>query len=276
MKMKYISMKLGKVSKYSMDKLKKNYENVSAIVFKLYQDEDEVVILLFVPLSVELEVERVLASLNFEEYRFKANYKGTPYEWIDNLSIRKDEINSEIDSIRQELATMKIEHTDEIEKYNSRLSMEYKIEELKSYIVCTNEFFYLTGWVPAYKKNELLNNLAMYEDNLIIIFKGTKDAREGLEPPTCLKNNYIVKPFESVVKLYGIPSYNEVDPTGFLGLSYMLLFGAMFGDVGQGMILFIIGEVLNRRNHRPNLGGVVARLGMSSVIFGFFSIPTIL
>jgi V/A-type H+-transporting ATPase subunit I len=49
----------------------------------------------------------------------------------------------------------------------------------------------------------------------------------------------------------------------------MLLFGAMFGDVGQGMILFIMGEVLNRRNHRPNLGGVVARLGMSSVIFGF-------
>jgi V/A-type H+-transporting ATPase subunit I len=147
--------------------------------------------------------------------------------------------------------------------------MEYKVEELKSYIVCTNEFFYLTGWVPVYKKNELLGSLAKYEDDLIIISKVAEETREGLEPPTCLKNNYLLRPFESVVKLYGIPSYNETDPTGFLGLSYMLLFGAMFGDVGQGMVLFIIGEILNKRNHRPNLGGVIARLGISSIIFGF-------
>lgn len=79
----------------------------------------------------------------------------------------------------------------------------------------------------------------------------------------------MLTPFESIVKMYGIPSYNELDPTAFVGISYMLLFGAMFGDVGQGLVLFLIGEILNRFKRRPNLGGVLARLGISSTIFGF-------
>lgn len=267
--MKYINMKLGRMTRYNMDKLKKNYENISALVFKLYQDTEEVLVMIFVPLSVEIEVERVLASLNFDEYKLKTSFQGSPSEWMDNINIRKNEIKKEIQDIKNEMQYIKKEFSKDVEKYYSRLQMEYKIEELKSYIVCTNEFFYLTGWVPKYKKEELLESLSKYEDSLIIICKEAEETREGLEPPTCLKNNYLTRPFEAVVKLYGIPSYKELDPTAFLGISYMLLFGAMFGDVGQGLVLFLIGEILNRKNHRPNLGGVFARLGISSMFFGF-------
>ncbi len=267
--MKYIAMKLGRMTRYNMDKLKKNYENISALVFKLYQDADEVLVMVFVPLSVEMEEERVLASLNFDEYKFHSSFQGSPSEWLDSASVRRNEINKEVQSIKQEMQGIKKEYSMDVEKYYSRLYMEYKIEELKSYIVCTNEFFYLTGWVPIHRKNDLLKNLSKYEEGLIIIAKGAEETREGLEPPTSLKNNYLTRPFEAVVRLYGIPSYKELDPTTFLGISYMILFGAMFGDVGQGFVLFLIGEILSRKNHRPNLGGVFARLGISSTFFGF-------
>lgn len=267
--MKYIAMKLGRMTRYNMDKLKKNYENISALVFKLYQDSDEVLVMVFVPLSVEMEEERVLASLNFDEYKFNLNFQGSPSEWLDSADARRNEINNEVQNIKHEMQGIKKEFSIDVEKYYSRLHMEYKIEELKSYIVCTNEFFYLTGWVPIHKKNDLLKNLSKYEESLIIIGKGAEETREGLEPPTSLKNNYLTRPFEAVVRLYGIPSYKELDPTTFLGISYMILFGAMFGDVGQGLVLFLIGEILNRKNHRPNLGGVFARLGISSMFFGF-------
>ncbi|WDU84558.1 V-type ATPase 116kDa subunit family protein [Caloramator sp. Dgby_cultured_2] len=124
--------------------------------------------------------------------------------------------------------------------------------------------FYLSGWVPAVFKRRVKRSLEDLEEKLIIIYKPIKEIREGLAPPTYLKNGYLLRPFESIVKLYGIPSYNELDPTSFVGISYMLLFGAMFGDVGQGLVLFLIGEFLNRRKRRPNLGGVLARLGISS------------
>jgi V/A-type H+-transporting ATPase subunit I len=158
--MKYIVMKLGKMTRYNMDKLKKNYENISALVFKLYQDSDEVLVMVFVPQSVEMEEERVLASLNFDEYKFNFSFQGSPTEWLDSANARRNEINEEVQNIKHEMLGIKKEYSTEVEKYYSRLYMEYKIEELKSYIVCTNEFFYLTGWVPIRRKNDLLKSLS--------------------------------------------------------------------------------------------------------------------
>ena len=66
--------------------------------------------------------------------------------------------------------------------------------------------------------------------------------------------------------MYGIPSYNELDPTPFLSLSYMLLFGSMFGDLGQGFVLLLGGLIIGRKNKM--FGGLVSRLGLSSMIFG--------
>lgn len=269
MDMKYINVKFGKLTKYSMDRLKKNYENISAIAFKLKQDNESVTCMFLVPEPVEIEVNRVLESLGFNELKVNVSFEGTPAHWLASIDKRKGQIDSEIESLRAELDELRQKYGDDVNDFYSRLMMDYKIEELKSYIACTNEFFYLTGWVPRYKKKVLSQYLKEYENKIITVYKDVASSQTGIDPPTCLKNNYLTRPFEAVVRLYGIPSYKELDPTSFLGLSYMLLFGAMFGDVGQGLVLFIIGEILLRLKHRPNLGGVFARLGISSAVFGF-------
>lgn len=50
------------------------------------------------------------------------------------------------------------------------------------------------------------------------------------------------------VKMYGLPAYNELDPTWFVAITYSLIFGAMFGDVGQGLILFLGGLFLYKKS----------------------------
>jgi len=79
----------------------------------------------------------------------------------------------------------------------------------------------------------------------------------------------LFKPFETLVKMYGTPAYHEKDPTIFFGLTYMLLFGAMFGDVGQGLILLFSGLTLEFVLKKEGLGGVLSRIGLSSTVFGF-------
>lgn len=267
--MKYINLKLGKVTKYNMDKLKKNYENIPAIVLRIDSDINYSKILVLVPRSIEFEVDRILNSLNFNEFKLNVSFEGSPLKWLENISIRKTQILKEIDFIKSQLLSIKQREEKKLEKYYSRLYMEYKLEELKTQMAVTNQFFYLTGWVPGGKMKNLEMALEAQEKNLIIIYKRMDEIREGISPPTCLRNNKLIKPFESVVKMYGVPSYGEIDPTIFVGLSYMLLFGAMFGDVGQGAVLFIVGSILNFKKRRPNLGGVVSRLGISSIVFGF-------
>lgn len=88
-------------------------------------------------------------------------------------------------------------------------------------------------------------------------------------PPTKLRNSKLLRPFEMLVKMYGTPSYDEVDPTAFLGLTYMFLFGAMFGDLGQGLVLFIAGYFLGKRRPEQIGTSILTRLGISSMFFGF-------
>ena len=56
------------------------------------------------------------------------------------------------------------------------------------------------------------------------------------QPPTKLKNPKLFKPFEMYIRMYGLPAYNEIDPTIFVAITYSLIFGAMFGDAGQGLL----------------------------------------
>ncbi|WP_244263832.1 V-type ATP synthase subunit I [Anaerococcus obesiensis] len=102
-------------------------------------------------------------------------------------------------------------------------------------------------------------------------------------PPTKLKNNKLTRPFEFLVNMYGAPNYNEIDPTGFFAITYMLLYGMMFGDLGQGLIFILASFLVEKKN--KIFGQLVRRIGFSACFFGimygsFFGIedliPTLL
>lgn len=268
--MKYINLKFGKLSKYDMDKLKKNYENISAIVLKVNADIHFDTIMVFVPVAVEKEVDRVLKSLNFEEYVTNFIFSGTPADWLVSVEREKEKIQTELREIQETLKDFKRNYEKDIHKFYSRLMMEYEVEEFKSFIACTDEFFYLTGWVPVRRKQKLLHALKPYQEKISITFREDKEYEDIMDPPTYIENNRLIRPFEAILKTYGIPSYHEIDPTPFVGLSYLLLFGMMFGDIGQGFVFVLAGLFLMKKMRRPNMGGVLTSLGISSMIFGYF------
>jgi V/A-type H+-transporting ATPase subunit I len=70
------------------------------------------------------------------------------------------------------------------------------------------------------------------------------------------------------IKMYGLPAYNELDPTIFVALTYAFIFGAMFGDVGQGLVLCIGGFLLYKIK-KMNLAAIISAAGFFSTIFGF-------
>ncbi|MFX1317385.1 MAG: V-type ATP synthase subunit I [Promethearchaeota archaeon] len=74
---------------------------------------------------------------------------------------------------------------------------------------------------------------------------GLKENWETLreETPTMMTHNRIIRPFETLTKMYGTPSYSEIDPTPFLFITFPLLFGIMFGDIGHGLVLVISGII---------------------------------
>ena len=70
------------------------------------------------------------------------------------------------------------------------------------------------------------------------------------------------------IRMYGLPAYNEIDPTIFVAITYSLIFGAMFGDAGQGLCL-LIGGFLLYKFKKIDLAAIISCAGFFSTIFGF-------
>ncbi len=257
----HFDYRFGVLAKEDRIKLKKNYENILAIILHTGTGKDGEVYLTLYPSNIREEMNRILRSLNFKEIQVPDEYKGTPFEMIKYIKDKKEKLEKHIDGLEKTLANLKENYKDLIISAVNQLKTKEKIEDIKDKLARSNKFFYLSGWVSKKDKERIGETLKEYKD-ILVIFKDETD----LTPPTKLRNNWLFKPFESLVKMYGMPSYNELDPTPFLSLSYMFLFGAMFGDLGQGFILLLGGMLLGRKNKM--FGGLLSRLGLSSMIFG--------
>lgn len=112
------------------------------------------------------------------------------------------------------------------------------------------------------------------QDQVDLLKPITQDVKVSLEDPkeapvicpTVLKNNWFSRPFELFVEMYGLPKYEDFDPTNFVAVTYSLIFGIMFGDLGQGLVLAILGFLMEKKG---KLYGVIGRVGLTSSIFGF-------
>ena len=71
------------------------------------------------------------------------------------------------------------------------------------------------------------------------------------------------------VDMYGLPEYGDLDPTGFVAITYAVLFGIMFGDVGQGILLGLIGYFIMYKKMHMQIGLVLSRCSIFSTLFGF-------
>ena len=267
---KHLAFRLIKISRENYDKLKKNYENIPAVVLKLAVESKYVIVVSITPVILEEILEKIFRSLNYTLLPLPVEFRGTAANVIEELDSAIDKEEKVIESLKKSLEDYKVKYIIELKKGYSRLEIEKKIEELKSDMANGDKLFFMFGFVPVSNVAKLKSELeAQFGGDVIVLEDDVDKGGSNLHPPTKLSNMKLFKPFETLVKMYGTPAYYEKDPTIFFGLTYMLLFGAMFGDVGQGFILLFAGLILELVLKKGSLGGVLSRIGLSSTVFGF-------
>lgn len=136
--------------------------------------------------------------------------------------------------------------------------------DAKKYAGRSKNIFMLVGWVSQEYKDEYCK-LFEQESNIFVNVQNAEEV-EKLIPPTKLKNFILFRPFQSFIEMYGLPSYNEIDPTAVFAITYMLMFGIMYGDVGHGLVLGLLGFVMAKKKNF--LGPILMCCGVVSMIFG--------
>lgn len=263
--MNFINFRFGKMAYENYKRLNASIKNLNVIVFFLRREEDDVWFTYYTPKTVSEKVDNIFASLYFERIDISEVATGTPLESVNkikaNISILEKEIQSN-EKDHKEFIENSRQQFDEIYSYIYYL---HKMSDIKKYAAHTEESFYLSGWIPKGSMNVLE---AQYRRKGISFFFEDADQMETLKSPTVLKNFKIVKPFEFIVKTYGTPANNEIDPTLFVAITYVLMFGLMFGDVGHGVVLVLLGMAIYKIK-KMDLGGIAVLCGISSIVFGF-------
>jgi len=267
--MKNFEMALYKVPEQNMVKIKANYENIPSVIQSVYKEKDFVIFIAFTPILLVVETERIFKSANCQRIPVPDHYTGIPRDVATTVRGETNELQQARVEIQKQLNDFLNENYNNIKNIQNSYELEQKSGEIKKSAACTNEFFYISGWIPKSFMEKLNKILSSFDGRILTVTKEPNEiTNKEITPPTMLINKKLFKPFESMVGMYGVPSYDEIDPTVFLAITYTLMFGAMFGDVGQGLVLLLAGFLLRIKLCRNNLGGVFERLGVSSIVFG--------
>ena len=264
----YFDYEIGSLSRESRQKLRQNYENISSVVLNIgrIKDPEEDIQIIIFPKQLKEETSKLLRSLNWEPLNIPDGLHGTvsgilekTEEEIQRLS---EEINEWTDTLSTEIEKLK----QRINKIHTSVRLEERIVKLERDIDFGETAFVMNAWIKKDDRKEVKRIFASTSDRLIIEEKNANEMERQVIVPTHIKTNLFTKPFESIVRLYGIPSYTELDPTPFLAVTFCLMFGIMFGDLGQGLIYILMGLFLHKKS--ATAGQILTRLGACSMLFG--------
>ncbi len=261
--MNYFITKIGSMESITYNRISNNVYNIPGIFVHLASIKNREYCLFAYPKEMTVEINRILNSVRFEEIELDKEYSTISSK--EELYSLIEEKEREIRQLQFEIDSAYKDNEDLIIKANSMVAIEDTIMEISDNVTCTDNFVYISIWA-LFKEVEDIKSLVEKKDGMCIVISSA-EATKMEKPPTLLKNNKLFKPFESIVELYAVPSYTEIDPTPFFAVFYMLLFGLMFGDLGQGFIFLLIGAMI--KNDKSSAGAILVRIGFSSMFFGF-------
>lgn len=268
---KYISYRFGKMPQEQYQKLEKYLlGELDAVFVKGVQDEQFVYGAYFAAPDHLQKTDAVFRSLHFERVEIPAQYEGSPEEASQKLLKEMYDIQKKIEEIDKEAAEMFKKKAPQLMWAKQRLeelAHNFDVRKMAARVEDKKEDYYiLCGWMAEDDVKKFMAE-AEQDDKVFVVVEDDHDSYFG-EPPTKLENPKLFKPFEMFVGMYGLPAHNEMDPTLFVGLTYSFIFGVMFGDVGQGLLLVIVGALVYHFKKSP-LAGIITTAGVFSTIFGF-------
>ena len=261
----FITFRFGRLPKDSVDKLQ--FFQSKPFVFTSFEvDNNYSWCMYYTTDEYKREVDNIFSSLFFERIFIPDFVHGRPHDAIETLEHNIKKAHQEIHEYEDEMETIAGGCANKLSCIKAELLYLNKIFEAKKYVVGLGDKFQISMFVEIDDIDAVKHMFDGIDDIEIDVNDADFDKR--IQVPTKLKNGWFSSPFSIFVDMYGLPAYKDLDPTPFVAWSYALLFGLMFGDLGQGLVLSLLGFLLYKKSGNL-LGAIGIRIGFVSAIFGF-------
>ncbi len=272
----FLSIKAGMLPSTQVDALSAALEGMPSVVMPSAEGSAGTtgVVLVFLKKDTG-RVEPILERLGWEDARLPDSASKTGKE----EALR--EIATKIEGFRGKQAAASTELNDYLALKGdgltglwSALRVEELVARVRSSFSRTSRTVLFSGWIPEDKVAAVesgIRKAAAGGCSLEWIKPGTGEAI-SMPVPVEMDNPEVLKPFEGLVRNYAVPEYGSVDPTPFVAVAYLMMFGLMFGDVGHGLVVGlvgIVGTMLARKTGKPDgLFRLITYCGGAAIVAG--------
>jgi V/A-type H+-transporting ATPase subunit I len=230
-------------------------------------------------LSVSIErrdaVERILSAMEFESFAMPEGAEGHPERVVEQADQKIAELEEEISSFEARKQNIAREWGPRILAAWEILSIEITRVDIKKYLVYTEQSVKAWGWIPEGTEEEF-EKMLRETTGAVVDIKFEHPHFAEHEAPTYLDNPSVMSPTEDVVMAFGTPSQHELDPTKIMFLSFPIIFGFVFADIGQGFLILLLGLAAWRAKRRGDDWGQIMSYLQSGaeglVMMGIFAI----
>jgi len=210
------------------------------------------------------QIDKVLRSFEVKPFLIPQDLPQNPAAAYDVVVKRLEETECLLAECEAKLEEMRVKSSTKLLSLREAAQVAYttisrlrKAGDLKRFAV-------IEGYIPEEKVDEFKQRYLSY----LLFFEEAKHSN----PPTLLVNKRSIKPFENITLTQGAPRSGEIDPTPLIAFIFPIFYGIMFGDFGQGLVLFIFGLILKLRGS-PSLkhwGEIIMAAGVCAALVGIF------
>lgn len=263
--LKYVKLRIGRMPTDNLQKLD-YYVNRCIHFIPFDRKPDWVWGIYLTPTDSAEFADSLMKSLFFERIHLP-DYLDQDAKTTDEILVHAIDDEEKLDQeLEKQLTEYGSAHREEILSLLSALKARSDCFELRKKALISGGRFSFSGYCPTRLTKELAASLGELDSVQVVIVPVSAKNPPG-DVPVKLRNNAVFRPFEMFVKMYGLPAYGSFDPTPYVAVTYCLMFGIMFGDVGQGLLVSLLGLVLSKFT-RNGLAPIMTRIGLFSAAFG--------
>jgi len=279
--MQYTFVLLGTIPVTNIERLKNSLEHIPFVLVTLRQQEHLATVILF-GMQRDAEIlNRAARSAYLNPLNPPEMYRGTPAAAIEALKAGITRTQQHIDESQANIKQLLKLHIRHLRHLLWRVRASRTLVETIAGYEHLRYTYLATGWVPTADIQVLKQKIARVSEKVTIETtefpqmapREKIDEEEFSQVPVTLKNPPLIRAFQGLVTNYGYPKYGELDPTPVLAMSFPLIFGLMFGDVGHGLFLALLGLIITSGKIKSlkalsSLGGIILGCGIFSAVFG--------